>query len=727
MKKLIAITLLVSVLLSLCSVASALNAGDLNGNGRITAYDAQMVDESLHGVRTLTDEQKNAAIALLPSEQTIGVGHILAILGSLFRNEVSPVGGYYQIWTQKGMLKMMSILNHPEDPEYLTAKFRLMADVDMQGIDWTPGVLMTRFEGNHHSVYNLSVQADDSSTSFGCLFTAVGSSTVKSASVSSLTLVDPSLTTLDSTTIYAGCLCGTNYGSVTDCDVQNAKLLGKTKTGGAAGMLVGINRNILSLTKNSFGSIEQTHTNCCGVCGYSAPTASISLAGGVDDTMTEAQLRQKAVSYMYTMGTTEWTLGRDISYDCSCGADFCKHNYLGSTTYYGLPYTHKQGSLERAVSVFSNAVKKDDGSYVLSDIRDYAAVPLDLSNETLIEFSSFMGNDCSGAVYNAWSQIANSISFRWTVDMIPTEDNQQTYGVLPVGDYETLTTTMGNLTYPVTCIYDKNLNDWVFNAACDDAANEQKIIDAWLKCKAGDAMVTFKVNKDSGTYTDVGGHARLICEDVVPVYDEQGNLDLDNTIVYTYEQGASHVTAAGNSTTWALHGVTDDPGNTKLYTAKLPCGWSLNQLLGKAKMKNDLWVYLPITCAELQTGSHEQAASYMEAASPVQGRVGSNYRIYSTTVSIADQTSTIYTAVCGFRTRELLHEGEDSFSAYIKAQAGKIKDFCARSTIRSVDLAEHAANIDLSRLTSGQSYPFTVSMLLSTGETVSYTGTYTAP
>ncbi len=63
MKKLISLTLVVVMVLSLSVVAFAAKLGDVNGDGSVTAVDAMMVLQHVAGSRTLTAEQQKKADA----------------------------------------------------------------------------------------------------------------------------------------------------------------------------------------------------------------------------------------------------------------------------------------------------------------------------------------------------------------------------------------------------------------------------------------------------------------------------------------------------------------------------------------------------------------------------------------------------------------------------------------------------------------------------------------
>lgn len=67
LRLLICITL-IALVIAMGAVALATNTGDINGDGKITAFDAQMIAEGQAGLRQLTDEQKLAAAGLTVRE-----------------------------------------------------------------------------------------------------------------------------------------------------------------------------------------------------------------------------------------------------------------------------------------------------------------------------------------------------------------------------------------------------------------------------------------------------------------------------------------------------------------------------------------------------------------------------------------------------------------------------------------------------------------------------------
>ena len=111
----------------------------------------------------------------------------------------------------------------------LFGNFRLMADIDLSGINWTPiGTVAEPFrgilDGNGHTIYGINVNftnAQDNAGFFG----------INSGTVSNLTIANASVT--GRTNI--GALAGQNHGSIANVTIVNATVQGATNVGGLVG------------------------------------------------------------------------------------------------------------------------------------------------------------------------------------------------------------------------------------------------------------------------------------------------------------------------------------------------------------------------------------------------------------------------------------------------------------------------------------------------------------
>lgn len=206
-------------------------------------------------------------------------------------------------------------------------------------------------------------------------------------------------------------------------------------------------------------------------------------------------LRTEAVEYMRAMAEVIWTVPEVYNYTCSDGNAYCSQMFLPTDIMQGLPYTHKQGSLERLQYV------QDENGCVQSWINGIGYDGFDM----------YMGNDCSGAVYWAWARVASSFEFQWTWGMLPSTD----MGVLPVGDYDA---------------YVEQTTDVHESIPVVEANGEERILEAYAKLNKGDAIVAY--------YTG-GNHARLCSAGAVVFRDAEGKIDPVASYITSIEQGAA--------------------------------------------------------------------------------------------------------------------------------------------------------------------------------------------
>jgi len=351
-------------------------------------------------------------------------------------------------------------------------------------------------------------------------------------------------------------------------------------------------------------------------------------------------MRKGIVDYMFRMGDVRWIPSKDMAFTTAY-ADGTNVVYAKNVPHYGLPYTQKYGPLER----LTYCLGQDD--YVQSWLPAYSdAGDTDPAN-TEPGWDIYLGNDCSGAVFWSWARCCASVSFEFTGHMIPTEDNQKEFGVLPVGSYTARTW------YSVDALAENNANE---------------ILEGYAKLRMADAIVM---------RSPAHGHTRLVFRDPVVMRDEKGVIDPEMSYLPTHEQGVGKG-SSGRDSTW-----------------QLSCRYTFRELLKE---------YLPITNKELLEGKDAPVELQTDGIrGPWEGRVSSNYRIISTTVSMTRKAtgqtweSVQFTALD--RNRHKATVRDDGF---------------ARSTIRTAELIWHKEDLD--RLPAGE-YSYTVSVLLGTGTT----------
>lgn len=579
-----------------------------------------------------------------------------------------------------------------------TDTFRLIADIDMQGALWVPVAFSGKLEGNGHRICN--VRITDSFDACEGFFTKLG----KRAKITD-TVFENVTVIADAAAKYIGAICGKNAGTIENCTVINAVFRdgeGKMPFRRQIGIAAGLNCGTAELVgRTSAAFLNQTAAET-GLCGKTAENASVSglwqdrsnateFAGE-----TERNMRQKVVDKMFQMGTFRWKLDETMEYECSCRQPFCKHKYLAGRQYYGLPYTHRSGSVERMRSCFG----KVDGKKA-EKLLPFASHPMDPDNGDLKDFSAYIGNDCSGAVYWAWATVSADISFRWTWDMIPTEENCKKSGVVKLSTYPC---KLGNVT-----LREKD------NILTDEAGvdHPEWLYEAYSLMRKGDALVhrsTVKLfTEDGKAKVGLGGHTIMASADPVVIRNADGTIDPARSHILTNEQGSP---MGREDTSWTLGGV-----------------WSFDQLAYRRSMKSKKgWqLYVPITTHALQSGRPDEAALYTNCVTgPASGIVSSNFRINSTTAVVLDEkgkvlaSDTEFTGVAGFDQMGMEFEGEDE-TGRLKLDEKQPKDYICRTTYRSVDLKKHEKV--LADLPTGE-YFYRVEVLLANGETKTVCGRF---
>ena len=588
--------------------------------------------------------------------------------------------GVHEVYTSVGLWRMAY------EPG---GKFRLIADIDMQGARWFPFAFHGKLDGNGHTISNFRI--GDSLGGCEGFFTTLG----KRGTICDLTFENVTVT-CDKNAEKIGVICGKNDGAIIDCTVKN----GVIKDGGekmpfsrVIGIAAGKNCGSVSMVGRTSAAFLTKNAKV-GLCGENAPDASVSGLWQDRSNATEfcseeeRTMRRKIVDKMFQMGTVQWTLGKDFSYDCSGKHPWCHHDFKANKVYYGMPYTHHFGSLERMKSCYKKVSDKK-----VKGLFDFAFASVDENDPDFPDFSSYLGNDCSGAVYWSWATAAADISFRLTGEMIPTAENCKAYGVVKIGNYAC---TLGNLTV--------SENDDLSR----DPENRKKLIEAYTLMREGDALVhvcnTMVKFEDGKAKTGPGGHTILACADPVIIRDENGTVDIRRSHILTNEQGAAN---GRSDTTWALGGV-----------------WSFEQLsYGKSmKYKKHWQLYIPITNHALQNGHPDRAVLHTQnVTGPAQGIVSSNFRINSTEVFVLDKNGKIlasdrsFTGIAGFAQKEMQYEGLDASGHY------SADDYVCRSCFRSVDLKKHEKV--LNGLKNGE-YCYRIDVLLANGEIKSVSGQF---
>ncbi|MBQ7246700.1 MAG: hypothetical protein IJS22_01220 [Lachnospiraceae bacterium] len=511
----------------------------------------------------------------------------------------------------------MTVIDSAEALELLrtdpSGHFILTSDINLKNAFWEPVSFDGILNGNGKTIsgIRIAVSTPDGNQGF------FGSLSEK-ASVSDLSLRTINVTA-DKNAKYIGAIAGTNLGrierctvgadapfepvtsgkrnTITDwCDNSNIYLYGASAVCGAiAGKNLG--------TVTDVRSYLTLHARTQGLCGENNGEAD----GLYRDASNRSellpsravQMRRDIVSRMETMGDFRWIPSKDMCFTSAYSGT--RKIYEKDAVHYGLPYTQKYGSPERAQYCL------DENGYVRSWLPEFSDAAPEAAGSTEVPWDVFLGNDCSGAVYWSWMRACPSVSFGFTGDMIPTAENQEEYGVLPIGNYtsDTLNTKE---------IIEKN--------------GREMIAECFSGLRMGDAIV----QRDPEH-----GHTRLAAGDAFIMRDESGKIDTDASYIVTHEQGVGKGSSGRNST-WQLF-----------------ARYTLNELLED---------YIPITNRDLINGEPaEVRIDTDDVTGPFDGTIKSNYRIISSTVRLKNietgknYINTLFTAVDENRCKERPDDG----------------------------------------------------------------------
>ncbi len=661
--------------------------GDVNGDGKISVFDAQLLSEQSAGVRDLTDKQTAAAGG--STLQSL----LDKVLGITADVEDTDGDGVFEIYTPEGLY---AIADHPG------YAYVLANDLSLDGALWVPvSGFSGSLDGQGHTISNLVI-----STSAGGNMGFFGDTT-ESSSIRDLHLQDITLTA-DESTQNIGALAGISRGNITGCTVEGA-ITGtqNTTVGVFAGRMESgtiVPAATLSI-KDDTGNY--TVSNLCANMKIK-PSAQVGLAGWtaeglsaagqwVDTTYDSIQLSQTmqdrqntVIGYMNEMGTIPWQVSEYLEYNATNSTHDQKFYpaILSTRTYYGLPYCYNAGSLERFLSKIDSSSGKNVTVKGLEDGQYHE------DTKTFTGFVQYMGNDCSTSVGWSWARVsptrvartseteyAGGAYVRRTPYMVPNLANQARYGVYPVGEWTTVSTTndtvTGEFAYQVTD--EANTLDIYTNNGQDT------ILNAYAMTRRADALVFYHKEEGGSAY----GHSRLVVADPVVIRSADGSVDPAKSFFVTTEQG---------------DGLYDNTNSSWRVNYK----YTFAQLLDTdhtADDKSSGGVYLPITIRALRSEYVKPAYTTQYAnnpvVSPVSGKFYCNYRVIRSTVTVTDASGQVLfdnTAYTGVTDDQEI----------------------ARNEHTSVDLQEahgEAFAAAAGNFTDGTTYYFTLKILISDGST----------
>ena len=363
--------------------------------------------------------------------------------------------------------------------------------------------------------------------------------------------------------------------------------------------------------------------------------------------------RQACVDKMYEICTVKWSPAKTMTiyyYKIGTGStagqlSYSTNTWWPETTYYGMPYNHGSGSLERfeAYSELQNGVLEikssvpgDSYYYTYSGIRTALSNYTDTTFQTALNFtdptsgktydllpgftvsdqaltvgetvntadhagfSRYLGNDCSQAIQWAWREVVSSdVANGGTVisgvtQMCPTTTYQTRHGVQSVGNL-------------VPSAYS-------VKAMCElfDAKGTDGYMYAYAHASRGDAIIVDQT---------AGGHSRMLAYDPIVIRNYRGVIDQNNSYLITHEQG---------KTRW----FTGEDGNDTKSTCAPNKVYTFKTLMDEADHKetsngSKCQHYMPMTIPAFHDVDSKAVTSTVTYS---KGVVKSNFYILSLTV-----------------------------------------------------------------------------------------------
>lgn len=178
---------------------------------------------------------------------------------------------------------------------YPSAYFKMVADIDMDGINWIPFELKGSFDGDGHTLYNLKISPYVTSDYQGLFSKVSGSASVWNLTIVGVEINAPSYSYVGAIAGYSGCTIG-------NCHVilnQSNAITGNQKVGGIVGgaqcdikncsvsssltapVIVGNGKVGGAIGENIYHDISKVTVNCNISCGAYNGSYTYAIVGGI--------------------------------------------------------------------------------------------------------------------------------------------------------------------------------------------------------------------------------------------------------------------------------------------------------------------------------------------------------------------------------------------------------------------------------------------------------------
>ena len=234
--------------------------------------------------------------------------------------------------------------------------------------------------------------------------------------------------------------------------------------------------------------------------------------------MTEQEMRDAIVDFMYFTKTYLWTPSESVYYDKNTGGTDDK--MLQGTIYGGLPYVGvASGNCYRMMDYINE--------YGILDMQK-ALPALATKDQLSMSDLKYFSSQCSISVYWGWGRLINSVAYQWTYHCVPSRK------FILLGDMQIEDIDKWTAAYNTTLACHEN--------------GEQVMYSNYAAAKKADGLVYY-IQSSSG---DGAGHLLMIYEDAHVVYNEDGTINGEESYLTIIDQGQSWkklTNAAGDSFT----------------------------------------------------------------------------------------------------------------------------------------------------------------------------------
>lgn len=222
--------------------------------------------------------------------------------------------------------------------------------------------------------------------------------------------------------------------------------------------------------------------------------------------MTEQEMRDAIVDFMYFTKTYLWTPSESVYYDRNTkGTD---DKMLQGTVYGGLPYVGvASGNVYRMMDYIDPVTGR-------LDMRK-ALPAMNTKDRLAMSDLKYFGSQCSISVYWGWGRLINSAAYQWTYHAVPNR------GFILLGDMVIEDVPQWSAAYNTTLACHEN--------------GEQVMYGNYAAAKKADGLVYY-IQSDSG---DGAGHLMMIYEDAHVVYNPDGTINGDESYLVIIDQGQS--------------------------------------------------------------------------------------------------------------------------------------------------------------------------------------------